>query len=98
MCRQEREASLITDEASLVALLKAQEQSCTDMLESEDRGLSLAASAKLLLYRARCQLQQRELSLALTDLAYAFSLTPCSEEVTQFQAWPGLLLPMSMPL
>ena len=87
MCRQEQEASLIADEASLVALLKAQEQSCTDMLRSEDRGLSLAASAKMLLYRARCWLQQRELSLALTDLAYAFSLTLCSEEVMQLRAW-----------
>ena len=88
MSRQEQEASLTTDERSLVTLLKAQEQSCTDMLRSEDRGLSLAASAKMLLYRARCWLQQREPSLALTDLAYAFSLTPCSEEVMQLKAWP----------
>ena len=88
MCRQEQKASQTTDEASLVALLKAQEQSCSDMLRSEDGGLSLAASAKMLVYRARCWLQQRELSLALTDLAYAFSLTPSSEEVMQFKAWP----------
>lgn len=86
MCRQEQKASLITDEASLLALLKAQERSCSDMLRSEDRGLSLAASAKMLVYRARCWLQQRELSLALTDLAYALSLTPYSQEVMQFEA------------
>lgn len=76
----------MTDERSLLELLKTHEQACTTMLISEDKGLSLAASAKMLLYRARCRLQQREISLALTDLAYAFSLTPMSKEVMHLQA------------
>ena len=73
---------MLPDDAPLVALLQTQEQFCTDIMKSEDNGLSLAASAKMLFYRARCRLQQRELSLALTDLAYSFSLSPMSEEVT----------------
>lgn len=83
VCRHEAEASRVSSESSLLALLKTSEQFCSKTLKSEDRGLSLATSAKTLLYRARCYLQQREMSLALTDLAYAFSLTPRSEEVMQ---------------
>ncbi|KAL3141970.1 hypothetical protein ABBQ32_004616 [Trebouxia sp. C0010 RCD-2024] len=79
--RQEKEAAHVNNESSLVLLLKANLETCTKMLTSEDKGLSLASSAKMLLFRARCYLQQRELSLALTDLAYAFALQPCSFEV-----------------
>lgn len=81
VCRQEKEAACVFNQSSLVLLLKANLETCTKMLTSEDKGLSLASSAKMLLYRARCYLQQRELSLALTDLAYAFALQPCSLEV-----------------
>ena len=73
-CRQEQEAALINDESSLVTALEGSLETCTKMLTSEDKGLSLASSAKMLLYRARCYIRQRELSYGLTDLA---SLCPC---------------------
>ena len=53
LCRADQEmGSLSHDPQALAAMLKYGEDACGKVLESGDQGLSLAATAKILFYRA----------------------------------------------
>ena len=69
------------DQAGLAALLERGVTQCTAALASPDASLSLGASSKMLYLRARFYVRQRELSNALTDLAFAVSLNPLDDRV-----------------
>jgi len=70
-------------QAALAALLEDGVTGCTAMLTSPHAAFSMAATARMFYLRARFYTRQREVSNALTDLAFAHSLNPLDDEV-----WP----------
>ena len=65
----------------LVSRVTTHIEACSNLLESDAKGLSLASTARVLLTRAKSYIRLRELSLGMADLAWAFGLWPCSHEV-----------------
>ncbi|KAA6424877.1 MAG: hypothetical protein FRX49_05051 [Trebouxia sp. A1-2] len=76
-------------QAGLAALLEDGVTGCTTMLTSPHAALSMAATSRMFYLRARFYTRQREISYALTDLAFAHSLNPLDAEVLQL--WGSIL-------
>ena len=68
-------------QAALAAVLADGVTSCTALLTSPHAALSMAATARILYFRARFYVRRREFSHALTDLAFSQSLNPMDDEV-----------------
>ena len=68
-------------QAALAALLEDGVTGCTAMLTSTHAAFSMAATSRMFYLRARFYTRQREISYALTDLAFAQSLNPLDDEV-----------------
>ncbi|KAL0048367.1 hypothetical protein WJX82_001763 [Trebouxia sp. C0006] len=77
-------------QAALAAVLADGVTSCTALLTSPHAALSMAATARILYFRARFYVRQREFSHALTDLAFSQSLNPMDDEVLQL--WGDILV------
>ncbi len=68
-------------QAALAAVLEDGVTGCTALLTSPHAALSMAATSRMFYLRARFYTRQRQISHALTDLAFAQSLNPLDDEV-----------------
>ena len=68
-------------QAALAAVLEDGVTGCTALLTSPRAALSMAATSRMFYFRARFYTRQRQISHALTDLAFAQSLNPLDDEV-----------------
>ena len=69
-------------QAGLAAVLEDGVTGCTALLTSPHAALlSMAATSRMFYLRARFHTRQRQISHALTDLAFAQSLNPLDDEV-----------------